>query len=299
MSTLLLAVLTISTIHISHNDASCSFTIEAVTETPLKYPFANGTRSPDCDDTAIIMNGNLSDSLIAGTLKKGGLELYNLNGTQLQHIPAPPPPDNNSTNMPGRFNNVAVVKSMMTNKSIVIVTDRGLDQLRFYKLNSDKLLMDVTNATIPWVFSTSQEEVNKQQTGYGLTATNYGNSMTAWVSQRHQNIIAKVNIIEIDEYNISYEVVDTFALPLNFNITTSDGMYTWKACTSDDGENPQIEGMVVDPMDGTFLIAQETVGLFKTNMNDPNYTLTLIDMVCSHSIFPFRSVYIFHSFFLF
>eukprot|EP01084_Bolivina_argentea_P056763 103836_1 len=253
----------------------CSFSIDAITETP-KRNHTLDIKSPDCDDTAIIINEtNPSKSLIVGTLKQGGLELYNLQGKLLQHIDAPDPPNNNSTNMPGRFNNVAAIQSLNNpSKTIVIVTDRGLDQLRFYTLNNNNLLYDITNTTIPWVFSTSQQIVNKQQTAYGLTATNYGKTMTVFVSKRHQNIVAKINLIEIGSL-ISYEIIDIFILPLTFK----NG---WKACTNSDDENPQIEGMVVDHKDGTLLIAQEIVGLFKTTVNGGNFTL--IDTVTDFGV---------------
>eukprot|EP01084_Bolivina_argentea_P056764 103837_1 len=181
--------------------------------------------------------------------------------------------------MPGRFNNVAAIQSLNNpSKTIVIVTDRGLDQLRFYTLNNNNLLYDITNTTIPWVFSTSQQIVNKQQTAYGLTATNYGKTMTVFVSKRHQNIVAKINLIEIGSL-ISYEIIDIFILPLTFK----NG---WKACTNSDDENPQIEGMVVDHKDGTLLIAQEIVGLFKTTVNGGNFTL--IDTVTDFGVEYFR-----------
>ena len=122
-------------------------------------------------------------------------------------------------------------------------------------------MQDITNTTVSWVFSTSQQEVNKQQTAYGLDATNYGDSMTAFVSKRHQNIIAKIHIIEVGDL-LSYEVIETFELPLEFDVSYVGFNYKWKACTEKDDENPQIEGIVVDDADGTLMIAQETVGLF-------------------------------------
>lgn len=246
----------------------------------------HGIGAADCDDTAIIINqDNKSQSLIVGTLKQAGLELYNLNGHLLQSIPAPNAPNNDTLNAPGRFNNVAVIHSTRNESKsivIVIVSDRGLDQLRFYTLNTDGLLMDVTNASIPWIFSSSQAMVNEQQTAYGLTATNYNNTITVFVSQRHQNIIAKVKIVEIGRL-YSYKVINLITLPTVYPNTNG-----WQPCLDSDDEMPQIEGMVVDPANGILVVSQEIVGVYWTELNSPVYNFTLIDTVCpsiSYSVY--------------
>lgn len=256
--------------------SACSFNITAIAETPKRFN-NHDLNAADCDDTAIIINQhNKSQSFIVGTLKQAGLELYYLNGQLLQSILAPNSPTTQQMHQADstRFNNVAVIQSTTNqSKSIIIVTDRGSDQLRFYTLNAEGLLEDVTNASIPWLFSTSQSIVNKQETAYGLTATNFNNSMIAFVSQRHQNFIAKVKILEIDQF-YSYQVVDVLTLPIEFE----NG---WTPCTESDDERPQIEGMVVASNDGTLLISQEVVGLYRTVITGNDYNFSLIDTVCT------------------
>ena len=156
MSSFSLLVTTLLAIYVTWAYADCYFTIQAVAETPIY----DDKRDPD-DAVVIINEQDKSESLIVGTLKKGGLDLYNLNGTLLQHISAPKRPNNSKRNKPGRFNNVDVIHSVTnTSKVIVIVTDRGLDQLRFYTLNADNLLQDITNTTVPYISARGEQTTN-------------------------------------------------------------------------------------------------------------------------------------------
>src|SRR5690606_8122012 len=116
-------------------------------------------------------------SLVLAALKDAGLAVYDLNGARVQHISAPPAPGEND--QPGRLNNVDVVYglgglSRGRRTDLAVVTDRGRDQLRFYRIDPDAdggPLVDVTAAGLPFIFSADQEQVNEELTAYGVAAT--------------------------------------------------------------------------------------------------------------------------------
>ena len=124
-------------------------------------------------------------SLVVGTAKNAGLRVYDLTGNELQAIrpPAAPGPDDS----PGRFNNVDLLGDL------AVVTDRGRDTLRFYRIAPDAPggpLLDVTAPDVPFAFSADQNEVNEQATAYGLaTFTDFDGRQYAVVSRRHTTTI--------------------------------------------------------------------------------------------------------------
>ncbi|CAM5556847.1 hypothetical protein SAFG77S_04612 [Streptomyces afghaniensis] len=85
-------------------------------------------------------------------------------------MPRPPAEDD----APGRYNNVDLVTGLRTSTGradVAVVSDRGNDRLRIYRIDPSKPggpLTDITaQATAP-VFSTDQAEINDQRTAYGL-----------------------------------------------------------------------------------------------------------------------------------
>src|SRR5262245_30861176 len=88
-------------------------------ETAANFDDAAGGDA-DADDPAIWTNPTRpADSVVIGTLKNGGLTVFDLHGRTLQHI-APPPG--------GRFNNVDIAGDL------AVVSDRGLDRIRVYAI---------------------------------------------------------------------------------------------------------------------------------------------------------------------
>jgi len=158
------------------------------------------------------------------------------------------------------------------NRDLVVVSDRGLDQLRFFALGEDGLLADVSAAERPFVFSEDQAEVNVERTAYGLTAVNFKDQALAFVSQRERSAVAKLIISDNGEAGVTYSVGSVLT---EFLVNS-----TWTPCTEEDGEEPQLEGLVVDPADGTVMLSQETVGLWKTTVESfGTEPLTLVDRV--------------------
>ncbi|WP_399084421.1 phytase [Streptomyces sp. BBFR2] len=234
-------------------------------ETPAMFDDDEGGNS-NADDPAIWRNTADPDaSLVVATAKKGGLRVYNLDAEQVQSLPAPPAPGPDDA--PGRFNNVDLVHGMKLGPGpadLAVTSDRGSDKLRIYRIDGDKHdapLTDVTAPTAPWIFSSSQDEVNHKSTAYGLTTYTDPHTGKAYalVSQAATTRIALLELKATGDGKVSYEQVRTVDLPDTF--TMPDGT-KWSPC-GDPGDGPQVEGMVVDPETGTLFAGQEDVGIWR------------------------------------
>ena len=241
----------------------------------------------DGDDPAIWVHPQHPRlSLVIGTKKNGGLSVYTLQGHEIQDIPTPPSPGPDDE--PGRFNNVDILYNFQLGNRTVdlaITTDRGRDHLRFYTINPDAPsdgslpLTEVTAATVPFVFSADQAQVNEQQTAYGLAVwkDDHGAAF-AFVSQRHRTVVANVSLQDTGDGHISYQVVGSVTLPKSFVLP--DGT-TWEPC-GEPGEEPQVEGMVVDAGRKVLYAAQEDVGIWRMGLDFG--TPILIDKVREYGV---------------
>src|SRR5262245_47720194 len=174
----------------------------ATVETPPNFDDKPGGKA-NADDPAIWVHPQLPEaSLILGTLKQGGLDVYDLRGQRLQHIAAPAAPAGGG-HAPGRFNNVDLVRGLWTARGridVAVVTDRGRDQLRIYAIDAAAAaagrapLTDVTAPYSPYIFSRDQAEVDTAATAYGLATTRLADGAVAFafVSQRHRTRLANV-----------------------------------------------------------------------------------------------------------
>ncbi len=268
-------------------------TIEPVTvrprlETPALFDDDAGGNA-DADDPAIWVHPTTPEkSIVVATKKDAGLSVYDLGGVQLQAIAAPeaPGPDDAA----GRFNNVDLVYGFQLGTATVdlaVVTDRGRDKLRIYTIDPEKAaqglppLTDVTDAAAPFVFSTTQADVNEQTTAYGLAT--YRNRFTgrafAFVSQRSRTAIAKLELIAVGN-QVSYRKVQQLALPNEFALPNGN---TWIPCT-DPGDLAQVEGMVVDQERGVLYAGQEDVGIWKMGLQLNTTTPVLLDRVREYGV---------------
>lgn len=253
-------------------------------ETPANFDDDAGSNA-DADDPAIWVHpSSTPKSLVVGTLKDAGLAVYNLQGVQLQSIAAPPAPT--PDDRPGRFNNVDLVYGFVLDgkkADLAVVSDRGSDKLRIYSINpqaasSDQPpLTDVTDANAPFIFSSSQTQVNEQATAYGLALYKEPNSgrSFAFVSQRNRTAIAVVELLPTDQGQITYRQLQQINLPSQFKLPNGK---TWTPCL-DPGELPQVEGMVVDQELGILYAGQEDVGIWKIKLPLDDTTPTLLDKV--------------------
>ncbi|MGV0095528.1 phytase [Streptomyces californicus] len=240
----------------------------------------------NADDPAIWRNpADPGRSLVIATAKQGGLRAYDLDARQVQSIPAPAGPS--AGDKPGRFNNVDLVRGLRlggVRTDVAVVSDRGNDRLRIYRIDRDKRggpLTDVTHPGARPVFAAGQAEINEQKTAYGLaTWTDRATGRSyALVSQRNRTRIALLELLPTSTGTVGYRQVRTLDLPSSFRLPNGT---TWRPC-AEPGELPQVEGMVVDPADGTLYAGQEDVGIWRIDAGLRG-TPTLIDKVREYGV---------------
>ncbi|MEV6596393.1 phytase [Actinoplanes sp. NPDC051346] len=241
--------------------------VDAELETAALFDDEAGNNS-NADDPAIWLHPTSSSrSVVVATAKEGGLRVYSLSGRQLQSIAAPA---SSGSDEAGRFNNVDLaygVRLAGASADLAVVSDRGRDTLRTYRINPAAAaarqapLTDVTDPAAPLVFSSSPEEVADQTTAYGLATWRdpASGQQYALVSRRHTTQISLVRLITTPAGTVTYAVERRLSLPSSFRLP--DGS-TWTPC-ADPGELPQVEGMVVDAQTGVLYAGQEDVGIWR------------------------------------
>lgn len=244
-------------------------------ETPSLYDDEAGGDANGDDPAIWVDPSDSEDSVVIATAKKGGLYVYDLDGQQLQHLPAPaaPGPDDEA----GRFNNVDVTYGF-GGRDLAIVSDRGRDTLRIYAI-SDGHLTDVTDPAAPFVFNTTQQQVNDAETAYGLAAWKDSTGTYALVSRRHKTSVGLVKLLAKPGGKIGYQLVRTLSLPNSFTLPNGQ---TWSPCLEPD-EQAQVEGMVVDQERDVLYAAQEDVGIWRMRA-DLTGTPVLVDKVREYGV---------------
>jgi 3-phytase len=229
-----------------------SAAVRAVAETAPNWDDEAGGDA-NADDPAIWINPRRAGrSLVLGTLKEGGLTVFDLTGKEVQRVATPEG---------GRFNNVDVVTGVVLGgkrRDLAVVTDRGLDKLRVYSVG-ERGVEDVTSATAPLVFSKNSAEVEEQRTAYGVATINLGGQAFVAVSRRSEARIGLFRLVAERGGKISYRAVKQFDLPTTFRLNNGS---TWSPC-EDPGDRPQFEGMVFDQTNGTLYAAQEDIGVWR------------------------------------
>ncbi|WP_327347805.1 phytase [Streptomyces europaeiscabiei] len=240
-------------------------TVTATSESAALYDDEAGANS-DADDPAIWRNpADPGRSLVVATAKEGGLRVYDLDARPVQSVPAPKPPT--ADDAPGRYNNVDLVTGLRTSAGradVAVVSDRGNDRLRIYRIDPSRPngpLTDITDPAAAPVFSADQAEINDQHTAYGLaTWTDRATGRTyALVSQRERTRLALLELVPAAHGKVGYRKIRTLDLPSSFRLP--DGT-RWSPC-GEPGELPQVEGMVVDPATGTLYAGQEDIGIWR------------------------------------
>lgn len=240
-------------------------TVQPRAETATLYDDEEGGNA-NADDPAIWRNtADPGRSLVVATAKEGGLRVYDLDARQVQSIAAPAPATDDDA--PGRFNNVDLLQGVRLSTGradLAVVSDRGNDRLRFYRIDRDRPggpLADVTDPAAAPVFSSGQEEINDQNTVYGLaswTDPSTGRSY-ALTSRRNRTSVALLEITPGPGGTVGYRKVRTIDLPSAFSLPNGT---SWTPC-DEPGELPQVEGMVVDPANGILYAGQEDVGIWR------------------------------------
>ncbi|MDK1348126.1 phytase [Streptomyces sp. 378] len=260
-------------------------TVTPVSETPALYDDEAGGNS-DADDPAIWRNAaDPGRSLVLATAKEGGLRVYDLGARLVQSLPAPRPPAEDDA--PGRYNNVDVVTGLRTptgRADVAVVSDRGNDRLRIFRIDPSRPggpLTDITDPAAAPVFSTDQADINEQRTAYGLaTWQDKSTGRTyALVSRRERTRLALVELTPTASGTVTYRKVRTLDLPASFRLPNGT---TWSPCT-EPGELPQVEGMVVDPATGTLYAGQEDIGIWRMRA-DLTREPVLVDKVREYGV---------------
>ncbi|MDE1461788.1 phytase [Spartinivicinus poritis] len=253
----------------------------------------------DADDPTVWVNPHDSaKSLIIGTLKQGGLAVFNLQGKMIQQII---PEQNQVTGLQGRYNNVDILTGYLLEDSqmdLAVVTDRGTDKLKIFSINyqgeSKPVLTDITSNSAPMLFSRSVDDVKAKKTAYGL-AVHYNQKQQqgiGFVTQANHTKIAQINFYTTPAGKISYTVSAYHLLPSNFN-TESDPH--WSPCQEEDGDQPQLEGLVIDSQRQLLYASQEQVGIWQIPYQTHSLTTkpslpVLIDTVASFGV-PYKRIW--------
>ena len=215
-------------------------------ETPITQDDEDAQTSlrGDSDDPAIWVNPvNADESIVIGTLKDGGLAVFDLQGEILQTVLPQPFGEI-------RYNNVDLVYGFELGREkvdLAVVSDRANDTLSIFKINpTTQQLEDVTSPSIlETIFGVDDGEA----TAYGLATYTSPVSGTAYafVTQADGNQVAQLELVE-ENGNISANVVRTIQLPV----------------PTGDATDSQSEGLVVDQELGLLYVALENeVGILR------------------------------------
>ena len=276
-------------------DARGQVVIPVLSTEPL-YSYDGAPATPDADDPAVWINHqSLRHSLVIGTGKDAGLIVYDLNGNLVQallppnapHVSPDDPPTPAGVNMAadspcpesggretfGRYNNVDIAygvplgpDSRSPRVDVVVVSDRGCDRVRFFRIdlsNADGPLVDVTSPDVPRVFPDRYDQpsplqtsgavegwnpnpVDDQNTVYGLTVAQ-GRHDELFVSERERGLVRQLRIEPAPNGMLTYSAVRTFLFDTSFDLKDEHGVsYSWTPCREAAQEEPQSEGLAFD-----------------------------------------------------
>lgn len=252
--------------------------------------FEEPPRNAAADDPAIWVHPTVpANSVVLGTLKEGGIDVYDLDGKLLQYIPAPEPPDEGLRG--GIFNNVDLVQGVDVAglpSDFAVVTDRGRDRLRIFAIDpagaaaGDEVLTDITDPDAPRMFSRSEAAVEDQLNGYGLALRiNDAGAVQAIASQRNKTYLRLFEFQAGAAGLVTYVRKDQTRFPVEFELP--DGTI-WNPCT-EPGEDPKFEAMVVDRRTGVLYAAQEEVGIWRVRLTEDSFNgRRLIERVIGYGV---------------
>lgn len=232
----------------------------------------------DADDPAIYIDAaDIGRSFFVAAVKNGGIRVYGFDGALKQTIL--PAED-------GRINNVDIVYDVAmadgTTADLIIGADRGLDMIRFYRIDpaAAEPLTEVTDPASARAFPMRQDDsggpdtdnpVEDQSTIYGVGAWHDKESGTVWIagSQRHESRVGFFTL-QSGPDGVSAVLDHAFQAPVehrNQNLRLED---------DDDPAadwSPQFEGIVIDRTTGTVYAGQEDVGIWTGSVTGGDLTL--------------------------
>lgn len=202
-----------------------------------------GRKPGDSDDPAIWVHPtNQAQSLVIGTVKDGGLVVFDLAGQIVQEI-AP------TTFGAERYNNVDIIYNFTLGSSTVdlaVVSDRANDTLAIFTIDSTtRQLTNVTSTNIPGtIFGVD----DGQATAYGLAGYVSLQSGTAYVfvTQANGNQVAQLALSDDGSGGVNATVVRVITLEGGGSVPS----------------DLQAEGIVVDQQLGRlFVVPEKFVGI--------------------------------------
>lgn len=270
-----------------HSNLWASAVVTPVAQTPARLAGVEGHEN-DPDDPAIWIHPyQRSASLVITTLKEGGMDVYDLNGTLIQHITPNPVPGIAAN--PARFNNVDIVFGMLIDGrqvDVAVVSDRYNDMIRCFAIELASVdggrepLVEITAKNQSTIFNDDPAAVAEGDfTTYGLAVSQPRGpqqKVFAFVSQNDTNTLAKLRLVVTADGRVAYKEVGRHDLPEVF--TLPDGSL-WDAAQDDDDEQSHVEGIVVDDRNGVVYFGQEQVGIWKAPLAKTFVNLELIDKV--------------------
>lgn len=248
-------------------------TVGPTAATPSVHDDTAGGKA-DADDPAIWVSPTApADSVVLGTLKNGGLDVYALDGSLLQHVDA---------GKDGRWNNVDVVQGARIGDRVLdlaVVSDRGRDRLRVFAIDprgaaaGARVVRDVTAPDAARVFSATEADVADQETAYGVAAGRLSDgSVRVLATRRHSTDFAVLDLVPGPAGTVGYRQRLRSSLPGSFAVPGG----SWSPCEKP-GEGPQMEGSVFDPTSGDWFVAQEDVGIWR--ISGDTWSRWLVDRV--------------------
>lgn len=298
--------------------------VSAELATPPLNEYDDAPATPDADDPAIWINPvDRRQSLVIGTAKEAGLVVYDLEGTLVQAIlppnaptitPQDPPtpgglnldapnpcPESEDGETFGRFNNVDIAYGVRLGSrfrapkvDVAVVSDRGCDRVRFYRIDPDnpqEPLQDITAGNVPRVYpkrvvqpspiqpieepkpGLQANPLDDQDTAYGLAVWNRRFSHHIFASQRNRSTVRQLKIVPEKGGKLSYRQVRTFLFDPVFKLSAADEdedePLTWAPCRDEPDEDPQSEGLVVDHQSHTLYAGFEDIGIYKISLRRP------------------------------
>ena len=292
--------------------------VQALVTTGPLFNYEEAPATPDADDPAIWINRSQPRrSLVIGTAKDAGLLVYNMAGELVQAIRPPNPPQISNADPPtpaglnddalpcpesesgetfGRFNNVDIAYDVKLGTQpgspradVAVVSDRGCDRVRFFKIdlsNPGGPLVNVTAPNVSRVFPDRYDQpsalqpsgleegwhenpVDDQNTVYGLAVSQRHSRNEVFVTQRERGLVRQLQIVATPAGRLSYQLIRTFLFDTSFDLVNENGAtYPWTPCREAVLEEPQAEGIEFDPTNNTLFVGFETVGLYQIALRD-------------------------------
>ena len=256
-------------------------------ETPYTIDDEDGTTPliGDSDDPAVWLDPtNSGNSIVIGTLKDGGLAVFNLDGSLRQTITPADILGEDAEYGDIRYNNVDVLYNFDLGDEVVdiaVASDRQNDTLAIFKINPDtRRLEDITDATLSDAFFSVFGVDDGEATVYGLAG--YRSPVTGafyiFVTQADGNKIAQLALSATGTGTVTAEVVRTLTLPL------------------EEGEDPnnfdptdyQSEAIVVDQETGIVYVGVEgKLGIVKFDAEPTGSSeITIVRSIDSPELIP-------------